>query len=290
MNVKGYIAYLNKIGNQQHYIGRINDLLELEKELNIDLDVLLSGNECEDFYSSIMNKLPYEKRYNEPLWFSLNSYLRYLLSQNRDDEPNQTKLSEECSDYFTFSGTETQLREKLLTFLTDSDCTKLIETIHEYHVCLGNGEYIEKVTTFPSRESEDESKMLNLLVGSSQYNINISALTLTAIALLLDIHVTLGFAATTLSILGFNSQAIARVNISEGEACMIMEAQQKNNRVIGVHVLDECRGYCVHYDLACKYKDGDRCTIAKENIRAILDGLCEKNIFTKIHGFYKYNF
>ena len=101
---------------------------------------------------------------------------------------------------------------------------------------------------------------------------------------------TLGFAATTLSILGFNSQAIARVNISEGEACMIMEAQQKNNRVIGEHVLDECRGYCVHYDLACKYKDGDRCTIAKENIRAILDGLCEKNIFTKIHGFYKYNF
>ena len=38
MDKVGYKAYLQLLGNQQHYIGRIPELIELEKTLNIDLD------------------------------------------------------------------------------------------------------------------------------------------------------------------------------------------------------------------------------------------------------------
>lgn len=108
--------------------------------------------------------------------------------------------------------------------------------------------------------------------------------------MLLDIKLTLGFASATLAILGFNNQAIVRVDVSEGEKYLILEAIQSKNRVINEDVFSSYNFECVHNDLRCKYQDGDKCTISKENIKEILDRLCDKNIFKKVRGFYKYNF
>lgn len=131
---------------------------------------------------------------------------------------------------------------------------------------------------------------MNLLVGTSNYNINIKSLTLVAIALLLDIKLTLGFASAILSIIGFNNQAIVRINASEGEKCLILEAKQTDKRIINEDVLAIYNSECVHNDLICKYRDGDKCTIRKDDIKRILDELCNKNIFKKINSLYKYNF
>lgn len=146
-------------------------------------------------------------------------------------------------------------------------------------------------------------KRLSSVTQSADYGVNITRSVLlmelekfsgvvvfTALALVLDIKLTIGIASATLAILGFNNQAIVRIDASEGEKCLILEAIQSKNRVIDEDIFSICNHQCVHNDLNCKYQDGDSCTINKENINAILDGLCDKNIFKKIHKFYKYNF
>lgn len=290
MDKAGYRAYLQSLGNQQHYIGRIQELWELEQELNINLDDYIPYDGDYSKISALEAILPEKKRYNERLFFLMNSYMRYRLSDFDKKEKTEINEADICSEYFTFCGTESELKERLSSFMSEEDSQSFINGIQCYLQYLGEDEFIEKTSSFRQNESERDSKMLDLLIQSSNYNINIKALTLTALALLLDIKLTVGLASATLAILGFNNQAIVRVDASEGEKCLILEAIQSKNRVINEDIFSICNCECVHNDLDCKYQDGDKCTISKENIKEILDGLCDKNIFKKIKGFYKYNF
>lgn len=290
MDKAGYKAYLQSLGNQQHYIGRIEDLWELEQELNINLDDYIPYDGDYRKVSALDTILPEEERYNEKLEFLINSYIRYRLSEFGEKEKAQTNKELICDDFFTFHGTESELKERLFSFMSEEDSQTFINGIQDYLQYLGEDEYIEKTSSVTKTDSDNNSKMLHLLVQSSNYNINIKALTLTAIALLLDIKITLGWVSATLAILGFNNQAIVRVDVSEGEKCLILEAMQSKNRVINEDVFSVCNFECVHNDLNCKYQDDDKCTISKEDIKDVLDGLCDKNIFKKIGNLYKYNF
>lgn len=290
MDKAGYKAYLQSLGNQQHYIGRIPELMELEKSLNINLDDYVPYNDDYSKSDALDALLPEEKRYDERLQFSINSYMRYRLSGFNSKEQFEANEGLICDEYFTFRGSESELKEKLSSFMSEEDSLTFINGIQDYLQFLGEDEFVEKTLSFPQADSEIDSKMLNLLIPSSNYNINIKALTLTALALVLDIKLTIGLASATLAILGFNNQAIVRIDASEGEKCLILEAIQSKNRIIDEDVFSLCNHQCVHNDLDCKYQDGDSCTINKENIIAILDGLCDKNVFKKIHKFYKYNF
>lgn len=290
MDKAGYKAYLQSLGNQQHYIGRIQDLWELEQELNINLDDYIPYDGDYGKVSALDAILPEEKRYNEKLGFSINSYMRYRLSGFVEKEKVETNMAPICGDFFTFHGTESELKEKLFSFMSEEDSQSFINGIQDYRQYLGEDEFIEKTSSLPETDSDNDSQMLHFLIQSSNYNINIKALTLTALALLLDIKITLGLASATLAILGFNNQAIVRIDVSEGEKCLILEAMQSKNRVINEDVFAVCNFECVHNDLNCKYQDGDKCTISKESIKNVLDGLCDKNIFKKIGNLYKYNF
>lgn len=290
MDKAGYKAYLQSLGNQQHYIGHISELIELEKTLNINLDDYVPYNDNYSKVDALDALLPEEKIYNERLQFAINSYMRYRLSDFDNKEQFEANEGLACDEYFTFRGTENELKEKLSLFMSEEDSLAFINGIQNYPQFFGEDEFVERTLSSSQADSETDSKMLNLLIQSSNYNINIKALTLTALALMLDIKLTIGLASATLAILGFNNQAIVRIDASEGEKCLILEAIQSKNRVIDEDVFSICNHQCVHNDLDCKYQDGDRCTINKENINAILDGLCDKNIFKKIHKFYKYNF
>lgn len=290
MDKVGYKAYLQSLGNQQHYIGRIPELMELEKTLNINLDDYVPYNNDYRKVDALDALLSEEKLYNERLQFAINSYMRYRLSGFDNKEQIEANEGLACDEYFTFRGTESELKEKLSLFMSEEDSMAFINGIQNYSQFLGEDEFVERTLSSPQADSETDSKMLNLLIQSSNYNINIKALTLTALALMLDIRLTIGLASATLAILGFNNQAVVRIDASEGEKCLILEAIQSKNRVINEDVFSICNHQCVHNDLNCKYQDGDSCTINKENINTILDGLCDKNIFKKIHKFYKYNF
>lgn len=290
MDKVGYKAYLQSLGNQQHYIGLIPELIELEKLLNINLDDYVPYNSDYGKVNALNALLSKEKLYNERLQFSINSYSRYKLSDFDKEEKSQSKEAVTCNEYFTFCGTESELKEKLSSFLSEEDSQAFINGMQKYIQYLGEDEVVERKSSIPLNNSDMDSKMLNLLIQSFDYNINLKALAFTTLALLLDIKLTIGFASTTLAILGFNNQAIVKVDVSEGEKCLILEAMHSNNRVITEDVLSLFNCQCVHNDLICKYQDGDSCTISKENIKSILDKLCDKNIFKKINGFYKYNF
>lgn len=292
MDKVGCKVYLQLLGNQQHYIGRIQELVELEQELNINLDDYIPYNGDYSKVSALDAILPEEKRYNERLGFLINSYMRYRLSAFDKNEEAETRINGNfiCSEYFTFHGTESELKDRLSTFMSVEDSQSFINGFQDYLQYLGEDEFVEKTILSPETDADASSEMMYFLLPSSNYNINIKALTLTAIALLLDIKLTIGVASAVLLILGFNNQAIARVDVSEGEKCLILEAMQSKNRVINEDVFSMCNFECVHIDLKCKYQNGDKCTINKENIKAILDGLCDKNLFKKIHSLYKYNF
>lgn len=292
MDKVGYKAYLQSLGNQQHYIGRIQELLELEQKLNINLDDYIPYNGDYSRVSALDAILCKEQLYNERLGFSINSYLRYRLSGYDKNKVAEAKINSEpiCSEYFTFNGTENELKAKLSTFMSEKDSQAFINGIHDYLQYLGEDEFIEKTVSSSKTDSDADSGMIYFIRQPSSYNINIKALTLTTIALLLDIKLTLGLASATLSILGFNNQAIVRVDVSEGEKCLILEAMQSKNRVINEDVFSMCNFECVHNDLNCKYQDGDKCTMSKETIKVVLDSLCDKNIFNKIKHLYKYNF
>lgn len=292
MDKAGYKAYLQSLGNQQHYIGGIQELQELELKLNINLDDYIPYNGDYGKVSALKAMLPKEKRYSEKLGLLVNSYMCYRLSGFVQEEKTETNKGPICSEFFTFYGTEHELKEKLSSFMSEKDSQSFINGIQDYLQYLGEDEFVEKTLSIPKTDSAHDTGKLQFMISFSDYynyNINIKALTLTALALLLDINLTLGFASAILAILGFNNQAIVRIDVSEGEKCLILEAMQSENRVINEDIFsiyDECR----HSNLDCKYQDGDNCTISKENIKDILDRLCDKNIFKKIGKFYKYNF
>lgn len=292
MDKAGYKAYLQALGNQQHYIGRIQMLLELEQELNIDLDDYIPYNEDYSKSAALDAILPEEKRYDERLFFSINSYMNYRLSDFSNNRSFEGQSSQECacSEYFTFNGSEIDLRTKLSTFMSESDSQAFVSGLKDYTQLLGSDEYVRETISFPTSDSESDEKMMYLLIKSSDFNINIKAATLITLALLLDIKLTLGIASAALTITGFNGQAIARVDVSEGEKCLVLEAMQSKNRIIDENVFSVCNSECVHNDLRCRYQSEDKCRISGEDIKRILDGLCDKNIFKKFGNLYKYNF
>lgn len=292
MDKEGYKVYLQLLGNQKYYIGHIQELVELEQELNIKLDDYIPYNGDYSKITALDDILPEEKRHNERLGFLINSYMRYRLSAFDKDVKNVPQVHSNliCNEYFTFHGTENELKDRLSTFMSVEDSQSFINGFQDYLQYLGEDEFVEKTILSPETDVDANLGMTYLLLQSSNYNINIKALTLTTIALLLDIKLTIGVTSAALLIMGFNNQAIARVDVSEGEKCLILEAMQSKNHVINEGVFSMCNFECVHNDLKCKYQDGDKCTINKEDIKTILDGLCDKNIFKKIYGLYKYNF
>ena len=212
MDRAGYKAYLQALGNQQHYIGRIQMLLDLERELNIDLDDYIPYDQDYSKSAALDAIMPQEKRYDEKLWFSINSYMLYRLSGFDDcgELNNGKNLEPSCSEYFTFDGAESDLRTELSKFMSESDSRVFVSGLKDYRPFLDTDEYFIETPSFAATDSHSSPKKLQLLIESSNININIKATTIMALALLLDIKLTLGIASVALTVVGFNGQAIGR--------------------------------------------------------------------------------
>lgn len=219
-------------------------------------------------------------------------------------------------DVFSFSGSGEELKKRLRAFMSEADADLFIKFIHNCGYIHAEDESIEiDIDSISIIESisTDSIGAFYPLIGSIlisppllgipalipalinppkkiTYNINIKALTLVAIALLLDIKLTMGVASSILAIMGFNGQAIVRIDTSEGEMCLILEAMHSKNRIINEDVFLKFNSECVHHDLDCRYRIDDKCTITTDTIGSILDGLCDKNVFRKIGNLYQYNF
>jgi len=61
MDKKGYLAYLQALGNQEHYINSIQNLVALESELGINLDDYIPYNGDYSKVASLDSIMPTEK-------------------------------------------------------------------------------------------------------------------------------------------------------------------------------------------------------------------------------------
>jgi hypothetical protein len=288
MDIEGYQAYLDEKYLWQNSFYDIPVLTELEQALDIDLDEYIPRGSDYSRVDALRAMLPVEMQRDYPLECALNRYAGYQFGASDPDDETASHWNQFpiCGDYFQCSGTEDDLLNSLSRFMDISDAKRFFSRLLDDRQKLGADECAAEMLTLPHRGS----KRMGFLCVQSNYNVNLKALTVTALALLLDIKLTVGFVSGTLAILGFNQRAIVRLDVSEGEKCLILEAMAHQNREIREDVFSKNHSECVHNDLDCNYRNNDQCTIHRENIKAVLDGLCEKNVFQKRGGSYKYNF
>lgn len=290
MNINGYREYCKTNLVARRYLDSIEKLRTFESKYNIDLDDFVPHDE--DYSrASLFDEIIAKEEHCESLYFAINNYFRFCLSNNNSESVEMiiTDYSG-VPDKFVFSGTHEDLVSKLSEFLTDKDAQTLASHISDYHDVLDAEEIIDVIGHGIKKQTEQENGLLSLLLENYEININIKALSLMMIALLLDIKLTLGLASTSLALLGVNGQAIVKVTADEGEICLIREALLRDNRIIDISVLPTRSSECVNYDLQCKFRRDGKCTICAKDTEEILDRLSDKNIFTKIKKYYKYNY
>lgn len=279
MKSKQYLNYIKSLGDRRLYtyaLNEVNRIMQFEQQYGVDID------ECIDDENKI-NSVFELSGYDEHLLFAINRYMRVII-----DNPDLSSFNSEedfCPDRFCFVGSREELVDVLSDMMNRDDAVTLSEQLWKYKDIIDEEEHIDV-----EREYVGNPDVLNLLYERLEYNINLKALTLMAIALMLDIKLTMGFAATTLGILGVNGQAIVKVSAEEAEMCLIKEAILRKPHIIDKEVFKGTANECVHNDFNCKYREEGKCKITENEIVDVLDGLSEKNVFTKIRGQYKYNF
>lgn len=218
--------------------------------------------------------------------FAIYRYLQ-TLSENTDLTIMQDKG---CilPDRLVFNGTRIELVDVLSQMMDREDAETLSRKLLLYRDLFDQDEYIE---VKEQRGGGGGNNRFNILpIDDWDYNINLKALSLAAIALILDIKLRIGIASTALAIIGVSGQAIVEVSAEEAEKCLIREAILQKPHIIDTNIFKDTMHECVHNNYNCRFKKNGMCLIAESDIEKILDRLSEKNVFTKIGDRYKYNF
>ena len=126
---------------------------------------------------------------------------------------------------------------------------------------------------------------------SNRIYINLKASTIALFALLFDIKVTDGIANFVLAETGVNLRLIAKLDVAEGEKCVLLEVYRKDDHQADPDIFRPvCGKECINNDMNCKYRCNGVCTMDQERARNIFESLNAKNVFTKRNDCYKYNF
>lgn len=145
----------------------------------------------------------------------------------------------------------------------------------------------EKIET--SIEIPDSSPgMLSLIIMRKNLYINLKVSTILIVALLLDIHMTKGFAQLLIAMMGISSRAIVAFSEENGEKCIIKETLKTQDKIGHPGILSKFRGECCNNNLNCKYRTEGMCCCTQDKIKEIFDDLVSCNMFKKVGDFYKY--
>ena len=186
---------------------------------------------------------------------------------------------------FVFSGSKEKFEQEISKWIEKSDVNKFIDGITKLSSCFSDDEYVTVTTYVP----ETNPNILECLIPNTNYNINLKAVTITILAAILDVNLTQGFASAALSISGFNSHGVVKLNEIEGEKCVVLEMLRTKSYIITEDVLPPSNRECFNSNLNCKYRSGDQCKIEEKNIKKIFLSLCDKNVIQENGNVYKYN-
>lgn len=155
------------------------------------------------------------------------------------------------------------------------DAEKLLDYLSQYTGFLSAEEAIEIETEMA------DHKTMGLTLCDSSYYVNLKTTTIVIIAALLDISLTKGFASAALSLFGGSSTAFARIEETDGEKCILKETLSEKQRAGKADILKKYEGKCCYPVSDCKFRSNEACRCAGNDITAIYEKLCEKNIFRR---------
>lgn len=189
--------------------------------------------------------------------------------------------------FFTFSGNREDLAKGISKFVEKNDIDKFIKGLTMLSSCFEtDNEQIIISYNMPASNPD----IMELLIPETNYNIKISALTVVILATILDVKLTKGVMLAGLSAMGFNNQALSRIDERNGEKCLLLEMLRTKSRTITEFVLPPINNECFNNDLCCKYRIENQCKIKKEDVHKILLSLCQKNVIKECeNGKYKYH-
>lgn len=189
---------------------------------------------------------------------------------------------------FIFSGSKKELEKEILRFVEIGDVSKFISGLTRLASYFSqDDEYVDITTSIP----ETNPDIMECLIPNTNYNINLKVTTIAILAAILDASLTNGFASLALSLSGFNSQAIVKLDEYKGEKCIILEMLRAESHIVTESILPPDNKECFNCNLKCKYRIDSQCKINREDIHKIFEILCNKNLITEgDNGEYKYNF
>jgi len=128
--------------------------------------------------------------------------------------------------------------------------------------------------------SEHKDGMMSLTLFDSSLYVNIKTTTIVMVAFLLDITLTGGVSALSLSLLGVNNRAFARrIQEKEGEKCIVKETLMRKPQTGNINILDRYEEKCQCLDSQCKFRNMEQCNCTHDDIVSIYENLSGKNIF-----------
>lgn len=157
------------------------------------------------------------------------------------------------------------------------DAEKVVDFLTEHKKILSELERFEIDTEYPDMPSE----AMGLTIMDYSYYVNIKTVTIAIIALLLDIKVTGGLAATLLSLSGSSDVGIIKLDEYEGEKCIVKETISQDEKVGEKDILFKYHGECCNCYMNCKYKELEQCKCSEDSIISIYEKLASKNMFIK---------
>lgn len=206
--------------------------------------------------------------------------------------------------YYRYKGTllECEMGEIVIKLIEKSKSLKLKK---EYQKVLADDEYIKMKFSVIDTVKDNVTgladfvchpamfplpNMVPLIVPIVNVNINVRAVTLTILAVLLDIDFTKGYLNAFLALSGFNNRAFVKIDENEGEKCILIEICSKQGHKADVHIFHNiCGKECVNNNLKCKYRTEERCLMKMDEAIEKCDDMAEKNILQKEGNKYSYN-
>lgn len=187
--------------------------------------------------------------------------------------------------YFVIRGSKSEVESCFADLGIDaSSANAIIDYLRKNKEILNSDEYVKISTEFPSFPPG----MIGLMIPRTNYYINIKVATIVVAAFLADISLTQGALSMLLGLCGFSNTAITELNEELGEKCIVRETLAHNPKVGSPRILAPLKGECCNNDLSCKFRIEDRCHCTEDDILKIYEKLADRNMFSRIGEFYKY--
>jgi len=191
-------------------------------------------------------------------------------------------------DNFYYNGGEGDLLLRLNNYMDNTDAKKFIENIPNLQEFINFEIDSGELLNVTKQELSRQPGMMQLSVPNTNYNINLKATTFYIFALILDINLKLPVATGILTLVGVNSQAIVKLDVQNGEKCIIIEILKKKLKTTDKMLLVHYNSECVNNDIRCRYNKDGKCTITVDQVSMVLESLNKKNVLEKKGDSYKY--